>query len=278
MKIPLVNRRNELKILHIWDVAGVSSCLTKYLRKHGIESDVLMRGGYLSNSITHFYGNKVLYQNPKKFSLQVILKSRNYDIIHVHSTRPILKWVKILAKKPTILHYHGSEVRDFSIEERKEEKFADKIIVSTEDLLENRFYKDPTYLPNIVDTELFSKKEFPKNNEGFVRLKKNQTVEQTQKLLKENGFDIKLESINYNQLIHFAGLIDFLKYFQWYVDLPIINCKIIKANSLLGLQCMSMGMEVICHDFQVRSKIPEENQPQQVLEKLIPIYEELVKK
>ena len=73
--------------------------------------------------------------------------------MHVHSQVKIIPFLT----KPTVLHFHGSDVRQAglfgSVENWIAQKLADKVLVSTPDLLSK--LPKVEWLPNPIDTDLF---------------------------------------------------------------------------------------------------------------------------
>ncbi|HUT06095.1 MAG TPA: glycosyltransferase [Nitrosopumilaceae archaeon] len=265
------------KILHIWDTAGVGSILAKYQRKLGHQVKVVTAKHLDPLNITRFYGNELWEMNKKFFGMKLLLESRKFDIVHVHSGLRIGKQVKRIFNKPILIHYHGSDVRLFPLEERrKHEKFYDKILVATPDLINFKYIKKPTYLPNPIDTDLFTKIEIPSNNKGVISLKKGQTIESIKKSLEEHGIQIDLEILEQTQRKSFLEFKKFRQNYEYYLDLPFVNNEEIKAHSLTGLQSMAMGQKVIDFDFIIKEELPEQHKPENVVKELNKIYEELL--
>ena len=158
------------------------------------------------------------------------------------------------------MHYHGSMVRaelkgkSFRL---KNEKFVDHIIVATPDLLEHDYSKQPHYIPNPVDVELFKPLSTTlRNNTGMIVLKKNQSYSKTLKALQKRGFDIKLDM------------------YEYYVDLPFVNGELIHANSITGLQAMSMGIKTISWDYSVSNSLPNYHHPESVVKEIQRLYDQ----
>jgi len=72
-----------MKILHVWDVAGVSSILAKYQRKLGHDVTVLARLSSDVLGITSFY-EKPVDLRARSYVKMVLREAKNYDIIHIH--------------------------------------------------------------------------------------------------------------------------------------------------------------------------------------------------
>ena len=143
-----------MKILHVWNIAGVASILAKYQAKLlRWKTWVITRRAYDRYGLT-IYG-EALNVSAKVFKFKTLLMSRKYDIIHVHSLDEIIPILKLLyPKKKVIIHYHGTDTRGKWKERKNYWEKADRVLVSTPDLLQGA-PNHVIYLPNPVDTELF---------------------------------------------------------------------------------------------------------------------------
>ena len=150
----------ELKILYIWDQAGVGCILAKYLRTRGNDVKILKRSGYDPFAIFPFYNQSLIDINARNFLKLSVKSAKNYDVIHIHTLFKIVPELRKKYKdKLIILHYHGSEVRakKESIDPVRldAEHKSDVILVSTPDLLSYVKNDKVQYFPNPVDTEHF---------------------------------------------------------------------------------------------------------------------------
>ena len=175
-----------MKILHIWDQAGVACTLAKYQRQVGHNSLVIKRNGYDKFKIMDFYKQQTFKVTFNKiFSYLAIKKAKNYDVIHVHDQYPLLKPLREkYPQKILVLHYHGSMLR-LTPRDKLEpyERFADKILISTPDLLE---FIDAEYLPNPIDTEHFHPREIKKNGKAISIMSRLESQKALQQLLTLN--------------------------------------------------------------------------------------------
>lgn len=140
-----------MKILHVWNQAGVASILAKYQRKLGHEAEVIKREGFDRYGIEEFYGTTIYRGSAIGFYRYAINRSKSFDVIHIHSLIKLVPFIR----KPFVLHLHGSELRNVGIKEKILLKCvsSDKVLVSTPDLL--CILPKATWLPNPVDTEHF---------------------------------------------------------------------------------------------------------------------------
>lgn len=270
-----------MNVLHIWNQAGVSSLLAKYQNLIGYESAVIQQTKHDPTGISKYYGN-VLYQKKSNFLFHCLSASRLYDIIHLHDAWFMVVPLSILyPRKKIIMHYHGSLVRNNTLGKMrlKNERLVNKILVATPDLLEYEYTKPPFYLPDPIDDQLFAPRTITKNSRGFAWLKHTQQDEQLRSLLISKNFPFHLETRQrikgMKNGLPYYEMPDFLSNYEYYIDIPIINDKLIKANSCLGLQCMSLGLKVVSWDFSIKSKLPEQHKPENVVKKLDEIYQSL---
>jgi len=265
------------KVLHVWDTAGIGSFLAKEQNKIGFNSSSITRNTNNPFGMSAYYKSKII-TGKYNFVFRVLLRAWKYDLIHVHGVRKMVKHIRrICPKKKIVFEYHGTELRNFSYEERiNDEKLTDCILVSTSDLLDEKCYHQQIYLPNPIDEKLFSLRDLPKNNKAFSFLKENVTKEDLANKLIEHGYKIKLETReNLKRNIPYNLMPQFLSSFEYYVDVPKINGKILNVHSLTGLQALSLGMKVIDHNFEIKTGLPHEHKIDNVIKKLNKIYQNL---
>ena len=144
-----------MRILHIWNTAGVASLIAKYTdRDFGTESLVIHRRAYDPYGLTTF--GELLDCGPREFTIRAIAKARGYDIVHVHYFYKIVPYLRLFyPRKSIIMHFHGDDVRGKWKERRRYWKKANVVLYSTLDLKNHETPKHAIYLPNPVDTEIF---------------------------------------------------------------------------------------------------------------------------
>jgi len=149
--------------------------------------------------------------------------------------------------------------------------FADKILVSTQDLEK---LVDCIYLPNPVDTEHFSPRKINKNNKALCILGQTETPEIISNLLKNHDITLNYETISREkEPIFYKDMPNFVSNYEYLIDLKYINGKYIgKFLSMIGLQALSLGLEVLNYDFKIIQGLPNEHKPENVVKKLMDIY------
>lgn len=263
-----------VSILHIWDVAGVACTLAKYQRKSGHIADVIKRHGFDKFKIMEFYQQKSIKSwYGGKFLKIAAKEAENYEVIHVHD---LIKLVPLLKKKfpqkKIILHYHGSLLRKTIPEIRREaEAKADKVLVSTPDLTQ---FVDGTYLPNPVDTDHFFPRNIPQNNEGISLMSKEESEGIIIDFLNKNKINVKFNPLKrYNDPIFYKNMPNFLSEYEYFVDLKIVHeGKPMAYFGLTGLQALSLGLKVINFEGKIKTELPDEHKPENVIKKLTKFY------
>jgi hypothetical protein len=264
-------------ILHVWDQAGVGCILAKYQEQIGHETLIIKRKGFDKFGIFSYYKGKEI----KSFLGNQFLRSAeklasNYDIIHIHDLMELVPRIKKkFDKKKVVLHYHGSRLRNTSQEERKDyEKYADLILVSTPDLKD---YVDGEYLPNPVDTKLFSYREVTHNEKALSLMTESETPEIIEKLLKKQKIDLKYETISRKEKpIQYEEMPKFLSNYEYYIDLKFDkfgNNR--KFFSMTGLQALSIGIKVLDYNFKIVKNLPDIHKPENVVKELENKYSKL---
>jgi hypothetical protein len=188
-----------MRILHVENVAGVGSALSRAQRGLGHESDVLITW---PNRFEFEVDHEHVYQGkgirlPSEM-LKVLSTCRGYDVLHVHGglTR---KRIDILLSRMTtkqilIGHYHGSETRQgYGLHYRR---FIDLGVVATPDLLRwlpgCRYVPNPVELPestlNLPETSSTKIVHIPSDR----RIKGTEIIEEAVRKLKGSGLGVDL--------------------------------------------------------------------------------------
>jgi hypothetical protein len=146
-----------MKILHIWDQAGVACILTKHQRILGHDVTILKRAGYDPFGIFEFYRESLLDIDGKSFIKNAIKQAAEFDVIHVHSLYKIIPDLRRKYRdKILILHFHGSEARKAPKDPIQEQamELSDAVIGSTEDLAQYVGYTFPIQWIQIISSAL----------------------------------------------------------------------------------------------------------------------------
>jgi hypothetical protein len=79
-----------MRILHIWDQAGVACIIAKYQRLGGDDSEVIKITDYDKYGIYKFYHDYVHLVAPEEFLEKCLERAEHADIVHIHSRIDIL--------------------------------------------------------------------------------------------------------------------------------------------------------------------------------------------
>lgn len=268
-----------MRILHVWDIAGVPCILAKYQNKIGLQAEVIMRQHFDIFGIAKFYNQSVLDLSSKAFVSYALKLCKDYDIIHVHALEKILPLVKLkYPRKKLVIHYHGSDIRGKarSIRSRFCRRFADKVILATKDLLDT--LPTAVYLPNPIDTEHFVLNNNIEKKGAYVTIKNNLIdTERALKICRENGItDVVVYDRGVKPISH-QEMPRFLNQYSCYVDIRILkaNNSIINDFSKTALEALACGLSVFNWECRVVNGLPKEHDPNSVVKTLLEMYESL---
>lgn len=264
-----------MRILHVWDQAGVACILAMHHRRLGHKVRILKRAGYDPFGISQFYGEPLADIDGKEFLKLVAKEASGYDVVHVHS---IYKIVPDLRKKyrdkKIILHYHGSEVRGKRGDPLREEAEgkADAVIGATKDLGE--YASNMVHIPNPVDTDHFK----PSGNN--IASDKAFTIRTTRgdagwvlDYLKRSGVNLQVEVVDREaDPIPYSQVPDFLRRYATYVDIKYIDDKLLEAPSKTGLESLACGLRVLNYKLEYTEGLPPEHRPEAVASKVLEAY------
>lgn len=262
-----------MKILHVWDQAGVACILARQHRRIGHKVRILKRSGYDPFGISQFYCEPLLDMDGKAFLKYAIKEAAGYDVIHVHTLYKIVPDLrKKYRDKKIVLHYHGSEARDKQGDplRAEAESVADAILGSTPDL--KNFVDDVVYVPNPVDTEHFAPEPRSNGRAFTIRTTRGDT-QRVLDYLKNNGIDMQVDVVDRETSpIPYAHVPTFLKQYGVYVDIKYIDGALLHAMSKTGLESLACGLAVLDHELKYVEGLPEEHKPEAVAERVLDVY------
>jgi len=258
-----------LRVLHVWNTAGIGSIIAKYQKMLlGWDTWVIMRKEWDKFGMTTY--GELLDVSGKRFILKALFMARKYDVIHVHALDKIVPLLKLLyPRKTIILHYHGSNIRGKWNSRKKYWRWADLLLISTPDLLEGA-PKHAIYLPNPVDTELFKPMpELRKTNTGLYIIKhqRGENIEWARRIAEKLSIKLTIVDRDVNP-IPYMELPRFLNHFEYYIDRNYIP-----SLSKTALEALACGLKVVRWDDKVIENLPPEHKPENVIYKLKEIIE-----
>lgn len=301
-----------MKVLHVWDQAGVGSIMAMYQRKQGLIVEVAKIDFHDGAGFDECYGNydtfnvkkakiyrlaksslpnikclkKFLYKvwvllPTFRFYLHVSRKATHFDLIHVHSVWPVLLFLPF--GKPVLLEFHGDDVRSkptfhcwlnrvFTKLFVLIYSFNHTVLVSTPDLL--REVPKARWLPNPVDVGLFAKSKFnPVIGTAFYVHNWYEDGSHANKIVDLLGLKLSwLDRATQAWIPHFA-FPEYLGKFEYFIDRQVIH-----SLSKTALEALSLGLKVVRWDGLVISSLPKCHLPKNVANEAIKIYEEMMNK
>lgn len=217
--------------------------------------------------------------------------------------------------KKIILHYHGTDIRGLknknnpnssSIQNTKtrtkafaakvknrlrliqmgyyrslrteSQKLANEVLVSTPDLL--LLLPHAKYLPNPVDVDHFSKDDINYNkvhNNNALTIKTTSgDIQKTLLYCKENNINLKIDVLDRTKTpILYEEIPNFLKKYNVYIDIRIVNDKILENFSKTALESLSCGLKVLNYKLEYIERLPEIHNPVNVTHELENIYNKI---
>lgn len=241
-----------MKILHLFDLAGVSHEIGAISRKQGHQTKVI--DYYDPCNYREYYpeGSIHISQAPIVFLLLCFLHILWFrpKILHIHSNynfmKIFLRFKRILPYKFVVCHFHGSELRITGLPAYIERK-ANFLIVSTSDLL--IFSPKLHYMPNPIPQFLNHNGKKTKLA-GFVRTRPKDQLDEAQMYARENGLQLKYLDIfdSYTSIfLSYRDMIEWLSECEYYLDF-----KGLSVMSKTAYESLQLGTIVIKQD---RSKI-----------------------
>ena len=261
-----------MKILHIWSCAGVSSLIAKYMDfRHDTRSDVIITEKWDKLGLNTY--NTTRIKSKPMFGLRGLAMARKYDLIHVHYHSIFIPFLKFLYEKPVIMHFHGSDIRENWKARIKRIQRADKILVSTPDLLTGG-PKEVSWIPNPVDTVKFTLVSRP--IEKGTALTFSYGADQ-EALDIADAHSLTLDIIR-DKIPH-EQVPELMAKYRYYIDVKRVMGRLLYPGGTLskaGLEALAMGLKVVSKDLTITVGLPHLHKPENVAEILFKIYEELM--
>jgi len=294
-----------MRILHVWDQAGVAFELAKYQRLRGYDSTAIMAREFDKYGISRFYKEYVIDTTREEFVQRSLDEARSADILHIHSRSDmVFKFRKEFRNsKKIILEYHGSDIRRIKKQELPHrsklsdlavrgiftyrrmrdmilriqlnaQRVADAVIVSTPDLLP--LVSNAVYLPNPIDTDLFTPDKVSSKPERARALTMDTEaidIRLTLNYCRKHNMNSDIDV--YNRIkdpIMYVDMPAFLKKYGLYIDIRYVNGKILENLSKTALEALACGLDVLDYKLVRRHGLPDEHIPMNVISRLETIY------
>ena len=298
-----------MRILHVWDQAGVAFVLAKYQRLNGHDSKAIIVREYDRYGIGKFYNWYVINATLDDFDQKSVDEAYTADILHIHSRSDMVFKMrqKYGNSKKIILQFHGTDIRGIKrqklphrsklsdlavrgiftyrrvrdsilIKKRihsKAQLLADAVIVSTPDLLP--LVSNATFLPNPIDTDHFTPDKISSPSLEKPRALTMDTeatdIQLTLSYCKKHNLNLDIDVYNrIREPIMYGDMPAFLKKYGGYVDIRFVNGKILENLSKTALEALACGLDVVDYKLDRRHGLPEEYNPMNVTSRLETIY------
>jgi hypothetical protein len=271
-----------MKILHVWFTAGIPMIISKYQRKSGHKSNVILREKLDTMQFNQYYKElSILTKGYKRFVLSTILQARKYEVIHIHGfAYPLVRYLRwFYKKKKIVLTFHGTEVRGKWAQRKKIMGKADLVTVATEDLLEGA-PEGVIYVKNPVDMELFGRKnKYHEKTALFIycgeKPEQDLSLEVARKEAEKRGLQL---AVQYRSEWSIPNKLfpRFLELFEYLIDVKQnkYTGEIINSSSATCLQMLALGGKVIYGGEEIE-QFPEEHDPSKIAQKWVKLYEQI---
>lgn len=261
-----------LKVLHIWNTAGVASVIAKFTdSQFGTSSTVITRKAADRAGLTT-YGT-AYPDGAARFFARALWMARSADIVHVHSLDRVVPWVRRLHSKPVVMHYHGTDIEGRWKEKEGRWRKADYIAVSTPNLLDGA-PPSAVHVPTPIDTDLFRPmpgERDPKSAVSF-RYGMDADAEATAKRLGLNLSWLDRWSVGYEQMPQ-----TFSKY-AYYIDMrKPPGHAVARSVGKAALEALACGSRVIDWEGKIIEGFPAEHDAKSVAARWDAIYVELLR-
>jgi hypothetical protein len=159
------------------------------------------------------------------------------------------------------------------------QKLANEILVSTPDLLSLLPYGK--YLPNPVDVDHFSKDNDTTHNKVNMNnaLLIKTEIGNSEKILeycKKNNINLKIDVFDRTKSpLLYKEIPNFLKKYHIYVDIRIVNDKILENISKTALESLACGLNVLNYKLEYLNNLPQMHNPVNVVNQLENIYNKI---
>jgi hypothetical protein len=296
-----------MRILHVWDQAGVAFILAKYQNLQGQNSKAIMVKEYDKFGIGRFYNEYVINVTLKEFVQRSLEEAQCAEIVHVHSRSDMVIRLRneFGNSKKIILQYHGTDIRGIKKQKlphrskasdlavrgiftyrrvrdallfkkrihSRAQRMTDAVIVSTPDLLP--LVSNAVYLPNPIDTDHFSTDKILRSERARALTMDTEAINIGLTLNYCKQHNVNQEIDVYNRIkdpIMYRDMPAFLKKYGLYIDVRYVDGKILENLSKTALEALACGLDVLDYKLYRRHGLPEEYAPKNVTSRLEAIY------
>ncbi|MDA4120002.1 MAG: hypothetical protein OK436_05400 [Thaumarchaeota archaeon] len=265
--------RDGLRILHIWNTAGVASTTAKFLdRGFGTRSVVIARKQFDKLGFTTYgtaYNDGAL-----GFSLRALRMSRSADIVQVYAWDRILPWLRRFSgSKPLVMYYVGSEIRGRWEKKKGRWSKADQVAYTTSDLSEGApQIAVQAFCP--IDTDLFHPTGETRQPSSAVSIRYGMEKE-TEESCRRLGLNLKLID---RGSVPYSGMPELFSKYEYFIDMrKPPGRSVVETLGKAGLEALASGCKVVDWLGNVHEGLPDENRPEKAAAKWYELYQGLMK-
>jgi hypothetical protein len=268
-----------MKILHIWNTAGVASIISKTMDKmYCTQSNVIMKKDYDKFGVTTF-GEAIPYKHntifhKADFFLKCLIRCRGKDVIHIHGLYKLVPIVAALfPNKFIVYHSHGSDMRHKWKQRRVFLDHANEIFYVSHNIESPDMPKRAIYLPNPVDTDLFNadgKSHLEGHALTFSFRADNEAIAYAVKHgLILDIIDSKKNPVKYTELPTLLGKYEY--YLDFKRDIGGISYGEY-CMSKTGLEALACGCKVVGWNGKTYKGLPKCHHPAYTVSLIWPVY------
>jgi hypothetical protein len=262
-----------LKVLHVWNTAGVASVIAKFCdREFQMNSIVIARQAADRVGLTTY--GRAYPDGPSRFFLRAVRMARSADVVHVHSLDRVVPWVKGLYGKPVVMHYHGTDIEGRWNEKKGRWGRADYVAVSTPNLLEGG-PSTAVWVPNPVDTDIFKPSDEGRDPRSALSFHYGMDSE-AEDAARKLGLDL---TWLHRWSVRHEQMPQVLSKFGYFIDLRKPP-EHVRARSVgkAALEALACGCKVVDWSGNILEGLPPVNDPLEVAAKWNQVYLGLLKK
>jgi hypothetical protein len=244
-------------------------------RYYRTESVVIDRKVF--NHFNHeIYG--IAYEGAAKwYYLRCLLMPYKFDIVHIHSLDQLMLPMRLLHfHKPLVMHYHGTKVRGKWSARQCHWKHADRILCSTDDLLEGA-PENTVFLPNLIDFEKIPQVEKKIKKAFFCNVKDGWANDLAIDLAKQYDLELIIHERDEQPLPH-VEFLEKIATYEYFIDVRRESTntdEVLQSLSLTALEALASGSKVIDWNGDLIEDFPVEHSPKYVTSLLYDIYREI---
>ncbi len=264
-----------MRVLHIWNTAGVPSVIAKFMdRTLDTKSWVMTRRAHDPFGFTTV-GTRSDH-GPTVFALTCLAEARRYDLVHVHDWYAIIPWLKRFTSRPVVFTAHSLRFKYGWASWAGQIGRADRVTAVSRNLLLGA-PAGTTFTPNPVDTDIFTDRGAHAPGTALYVL--YNALEEARQYASSLGIP-KLDTLDrWKEPVPYAEMPALLSKYEYFIDIRRsvkVSDEIIDMVSKNALEALASGCKVVRWDGTVIEGLPEENRPERAVRLYYEIYRQLL--